>query len=135
MDSTMRTPSSVKLRAAVALALVVAAGLSASCDSSPKVVPGTYRVRANPPTSIGGKTTLRLVQVQDSRCPANVQCIWEGELTARVVWSSGGSDKVLDLRWSVHAPATAVPGTAYSVALDDAVGTDTPVPVAVVRVV
>jgi hypothetical protein len=27
---------------------------------------------------------LRLEDVQDSRCPANVQCIWAGQVTANI---------------------------------------------------
>lgn len=136
MDSSKRVGKQGRARAAASLAVVLSAFVLTSClVLAPKVVPGTYRLRTHPATNVGGATTLRLVAVtHDSRCPKDVVCIWEGELTARVMWSSGGVDTPLDLTWSVHSAPTPVPGTSYAVALDDVVGSSDDA-VATVRVI
>ncbi len=86
----------------------------------PEVTPGTYHLRVDPPTPVGGGATLRLVDVNDSRCPDDVMCAWEGELTAQVVWAAPGVDTTLDLTWAYHADPTPIPGTDLTLALDDA---------------
>ncbi len=89
-------------------------------SNQPTVVAGTYQLPLDEPVAVGGGATLRLVELEDSRCPEGVMCVWEGELTAGVVWSSDGVDAPLDLTWAYHADPTAVPGTGLVLALDDA---------------
>ena len=89
-------------------------------SSQPAVVPGTYQLPLDQPVAVGGGATLRLVELEDSRCPEGVMCVWAGELTARVVWSSDGVDAPLDLTWVYLADPTAVPGAEVLLALDDA---------------
>ena len=72
--------------------------------------------------------TATLVEItEDSRCPPEVMCVWEGELAARVRvepgGGSGGGSAVLDLVWAYHAEPTPIPGTTAALALDDASAT------------
>lgn len=41
---------------------------------------------------------------EDSRCPADVECVWEGNATARVTIDSAGQAAVAELRTSRREP-------------------------------
>mgnify|MGYP007134745282 FL=1 len=61
----------------------------------------------------------------DSRCPEDVVCVWEGELRVSAVWTdSGGNQTPLDLYWAYHTDPTVLPGGTYQIRLDDVVQTD-----------
>ncbi len=42
-------------------------------------------------TSAYGKYTLKLTEINDSRCPEGVECIWSGEVTVKGEWTENGS--------------------------------------------
>jgi hypothetical protein len=44
---------------------------------------------------------------EDSRCPADVECVWEGNATARVTVDSAGQGVVGELKTSPKQPVTA----------------------------
>lgn len=85
-----------------ALVLVLAAAATLACSSNGRLVPPT-----EPRVAIGREfvlgvgeavaladtgVVLRLETVDnDSRCPADVQCVWEGDATVRVTGIGPGS--------------------------------------------
>lgn len=48
-------------------------------------------------TTTTGGVTITLTKVGDSRCPADVQCIWEGAVTASVTLSFNGETSAVDM--------------------------------------
>lgn len=56
-----------------------------------------------------GERTLTVVRVQDSRCPPGKQCIWAGEIVAKVLVRSGSRVSFLTLKRP--AGPEAVPGS------------------------
>ncbi|MFC6616418.1 hypothetical protein [Deinococcus radiophilus] len=42
---------------------------------------------------------MLILEVEDSRCPKDVQCIWAGEVTARVLYLRPGRWSVETLHW------------------------------------
>jgi hypothetical protein len=72
----------------------------------------------------GASVTVTAV-VEDSRCPEDVVCIWEGELRVSAIWTdSAGSETPLDLFWAYHTDPAISPGGRYTIGLDDVVQTD-----------
>jgi hypothetical protein len=49
--------------------------------------------------SLGVNEKIKLVSVEDSRCPSGVQCIWAGTVKAKLALTSGGTtqDAVVEL--------------------------------------
>ena len=39
-------------------------------------------------TSTDGPYTLQINEINDSRCPEGVQCVWQGEVTIKGIWTS-----------------------------------------------
>lgn len=81
---------------------------------SPVPVAGTYRLPLDQPVAVGGGWMLVARAVDDSRCPDDVVCVWEGELEADVELDDGSSVTPLSLTWSYHAEPTAVPTSVRS---------------------
>lgn len=71
------------------------------------------------PVAVGSATVTFLELLEDSRCPADVMCVWEGELKVLVAWEEGGQVDELELTWAYHADPTTVPDGTASLALDD----------------
>jgi hypothetical protein len=77
--------------------------------SAPDVASAEYGQTAN----LGGGLTVRpLAIVEDSRCPGNTQCLWEGRLIIRA--NVAGRDSVLRLGESLETPAGTVEFVAVS---------------------
>lgn len=91
-------------------------------STAPDIVLGQHRLPADQPVDVGGGASLRLVELEDSRCPPDVMCVWAGELKAGVVWTDDGSETPLDLTWVYVADPTPLPGTDLVLALEDADG-------------
>lgn len=77
--------------------------------SAPGVASAEYGQTAN----LGGGLTVRpLAIVEDSRCPGNTACLWEGRLIIRA--NVAGRDSVLRLGESLETPAGTVEFVAVS---------------------
>ena len=75
--------------------------------------------------AIDGASVVVTAVTDDSRCPEDVVCVWEGELRVSAVWTdSGGNQTPLDLYWAYHTDPTVLPGGTYQIRLDDVVQTD-----------
>ena len=74
---------------------------------------------------LDGASVVVTAVTEDSRCPEDVVCVWEGELRVSAVWTdSGGNQTPLDLYWAYHTDPTVLPGGTYQIRLDDVVQTD-----------
>ena len=74
---------------------------------------------------VDGASVVVTAVTEDSRCPEDVVCVWEGELRVSAVWTdSGGNQTPLDLYWAYHTDPTVLPGGTYQIRLDDVVQTD-----------
>ncbi|TDD82292.1 hypothetical protein [Actinomadura rubrisoli] len=116
-------------------AALAACGTGASADpADPAVKPGTAFTLAPGRTARleGGALTVRFDDVKnDSRCPANVHCVWAGDATVTVTITAG---KAAPAPRELHVTGTsaksaAVPGYVVSlVGLAPERKTDKPVP-------
>ncbi len=74
---------------------------------------------------VDGASVVVTAVTEDSRCPEDVVCVWEGELRVSAVWTdSGGNQTPLDLYWAYHTDPTVLPGGIHQIRLDDVVQTD-----------
>jgi hypothetical protein len=64
--------------------------------------------------------TVRLAEIADSRCPANVQCVWAGELAPLLVMQGGAIDTAREVRLGTARTTQAQVG-AYTVTLGQVV--------------
>lgn len=48
-------------------------------------------------TSSDGKYTLLITEIQDSRCPEGVQCIWQGEVVVKGEWTATGDKSAFEV--------------------------------------
>ena len=56
-----------------------------------------YSVRLNDTVNIGDEMVVSLYDVSDSRCPANVECYWQGELSYSIT-INGDYQKISTVR-------------------------------------
>jgi hypothetical protein len=68
-------------------------------SSSPKTESATFQVGG---TRTFGGLTLTLRSVEDSRCPAGVECIWMGDATISLGFEEGGGSGVTSLSINMH---------------------------------
>ncbi len=69
--------------------------------------PGIYATEIGATANLGGGLTVRpLAIIEDSRCPQNVQCLWEGRMRIRA--NVSGSDAELMLGETLETPNGAV---------------------------
>jgi hypothetical protein len=76
----------------MAFAIAAIAGLGASCATTPTGAPSesplgaNFDVRVGQAVQITGETlTVTFERVaEDSRCPTNVKCVWEGDAVVRL---------------------------------------------------
>ena len=79
------------------LALTVAALLGA-CTTVPEPSPdGIARARLGERVYVDGPAVTPLEVLEDSRCPKNVQCFWEGQLRLKVRVHLGARDELREL--------------------------------------
>ncbi len=79
-------------------------------------------------------STLELVSIdEDSRCPEDVTCVWEGDLRVTVAYTAATPDVAeptnLELTWVYHAEPTTTPDGRFLIGLqdlDDGASTSTP---------
>ena len=75
--------------------LALAAALAACVTAQPvEAVPST---RLGETVQIGGIGIRPLSVVEDSRCPANADCVWEGRIVVRTEVHGGGATSTHDL--------------------------------------
>lgn len=92
-------------------------GRSAVALSAPEIVAAGFGQTAD----LGGGLTVRpLAIVEDSRCPGNTACLWEGRLIIRA--TVAGRDRELRLGESLGTPA----GTVVFVAVSPGAWSDWP---------
>lgn len=78
---------------------------------APELPAGAVELKVGASAKVDERLTLTLLAIDDSRCPKGVQCVWAGELAARVgVAVSGPDGGSLELRLG---QATASEGVAY----------------------
>lgn len=71
------------------------------------------------PVAVGSATATFVELLEDSRCPPDVACVWQGDLRVLVTWEAGGVTEQVSLTWAYHADPTPVGGGAARLALDD----------------
>ena len=47
--------------------------------------------------TVGDELKIKLLSVGDSRCPENMQCIWQGEITYNLQISNNGHTEEIEL--------------------------------------
>jgi hypothetical protein len=98
----------------LAAAILISAAAAAACAPVRSEVP-TIPVNTDFDVAIGGMARIQesplLVRfdtvTEDSRCPTDVECVWEGNATARLTVDSSGQTALAELRTSREEPATA----------------------------
>lgn len=89
----------------------------------PGLPEGAVELKVGASAKVDERLTLTLLAVDDSRCPKGVQCVWAGELAARVGVSVSGPDGgSLELRLG---QAIASEGVAYGYGIRLAAITET----------
>ncbi|WP_157716082.1 hypothetical protein [Roseivirga echinicomitans] len=59
-----------------------------SCEEEFEVFEGgTFSLRLNQPKTLIDGSVLELIGIEDSRCPENVNCVWEGRSAVKVRWT------------------------------------------------
>lgn len=48
-------------------------------------------------TSSDGQYTLKINEISDSRCPVGVQCVWQGEVTVKGVWTANNDTSAFEV--------------------------------------
>jgi hypothetical protein len=48
-------------------------------------------------TSSDGQYTLQINEINDSRCPEGVQCVWQGEVSLKGEWTANGNKSDFEL--------------------------------------
>ena len=69
-------------------------------------------------TSADGHYSLKITEVSDSRCPEGVQCVWQGEVTAKGEWTENNNKSSFEIH-SVVNDQTKQP-TGYTIQIVDA---------------
>lgn len=82
----------------LALAALALIGLAtASCALTPKIYP-QLKVPGGEPTAVPKtEITLLLTEVEDQRCPAGVDCVWEGMIRVHLTVSTPTSKQEIVL--------------------------------------
>ena len=90
---------------------------------APEPPDGAIELKVGASTQVDERLTLALLAIDDSRCPKDVQCVWAGELAARVrVTVSGPDGGTLELRLG---QVTTSEGVAYGYGISLAAITET----------
>ncbi len=117
-------------RSVVALPLLLAAACSGGAGTAPKADPSPSSVSAALDDTVravrgqatpvdGGRLTVTYTDLTDSRCPANVQCVWQGD--------AAGATARPTLHTALEPKATTHAGyTVTLVAVDPYPGTEPP---------
>jgi hypothetical protein len=79
-------------------------------------------------TSEDGQYSLKLTEINDSRCPENANCFWSGEVMLKGEWTENGSKSTLELHSVLSAQQIAPDG--YTIKIMDTkpfpkIGTET----------
>jgi hypothetical protein len=109
----------------------VVAGSPTTEQAAPE--PGATLLPRAEPVPLGSATLTFTDVIDDSRCPPDAACAWEGELQLGVTWEHAGRVERLVLTWALHADPTTTPDGAFLLALDDLTSRDG-VPTAQIRV-
>ena len=100
--------------------IALAACLLAACASAPPDdIPARSTVTLMPSQTapLGRHATLRIDRIEDSRCPAGVQCVWAGRLRYHLTLLGAAAPESFAL--DEHAPAFAsrqIPGLTVALA-------------------
>ena len=82
------------IRTATLLALLALA----SCAPTPQIdYAHGPTAPLNEVANLDGLTVRPVAVLEDSRCPASVQCVWAGRLVVRTMTNAGAGEDVLDL--------------------------------------
>ncbi|MFN4193566.1 MAG: hypothetical protein ACK4FR_11535 [Tabrizicola sp.] len=82
----------------LALASLAFAGLAtASCALTPEIFPQLTLPGGEPTRVPGTDITLTLTEVEDQRCPAGVDCFWEGIIRVRLSVMQDGAIQEITL--------------------------------------
>ena len=82
------------IRTAPLLALLVLASCAALPDKDYANGP---TAPLNEVATLDGVTVRPVAVLEDSRCPATVQCVWAGRLVIRTMTNAGAGEDVVDL--------------------------------------
>lgn len=72
----------------------------------------------NPYTSADGHYTLKITEINDSRCPVDVFCIWQGEIVLKGDWTENGKKSTFEIH-SVLSQESVQPA-GYTIQVGDA---------------
>jgi hypothetical protein len=81
----------VLLAAACSGAAATAAPEPATSAASVQIGDSVRVVRGQPLSIDGGRLTIAFTDLNDSRCPANVVCVWEGDAAATLRLEGAGA--------------------------------------------
>lgn len=94
----MRTIKTILLSIIAILTILV---LVQSCEKAENAnLVGTHLLKKDKPKSVLGsnqKIDITLVSINDSRCPPDVQCVWEGYATADIKFKDENQEQTLSL--------------------------------------
>jgi hypothetical protein len=127
------------LTALTALPLLLAlAACSSGAGTAPKSEPTTASastplddtvrvVRGQPARLDGGRLTIAYTDLADSRCPANVTCVWAGDAVATLRLEAGGAAATPALHTALEPKSATHAGyTVTLVSADPYPGTEPP---------
>ena len=73
------------------LLLAIAAGLLSACASVSDIPPSsTVALLPGADAALGTRAAVRFDAILDSRCPANVKCVWAGKIAYRFSLTGAG---------------------------------------------
>lgn len=76
------------------------------------------KVKINQQKTVAGKLSIKVVSIEDSRCPRGTQCVWAGNAKVRIrVKNANGAAQVFDLNTNMQPENVRFAG--YRISLTD----------------
>ncbi len=88
---------------------LLAAALLTGCAATSAQTPHEGPVKLGQTAYVGGPKVRPIRVIEDSRCPANVRCVWAGRVILRVAVTLGSGTRDMDL--TLGKPALVADGT------------------------
>ena len=125
----------------VVLTFVVLISYVVSAAKEKRLTTQSATLGVNQTKRVCRRVVLRVNSIEDSRCPVNVQCIWEGQAKVKLTLSTTTASNTVELIIGAQAsPAAQVTlgSVVYTVTLQDVIpypGTRNTAPKAVIEIV
>lgn len=76
------------------------------------------KVKINQQKTVAGRLSIKVVSIEDSRCPRGTQCVWAGNAKVRIrVKNANGAAQVFDLNTNMQPENVRFAG--YRISLTD----------------